>query len=301
MPCRSQEEEEDLERVKVDRCLMGSSLGCRAARARGTGCGEARSKADRCSWPPGRRALLPTVHSHGSCSGPLWLSLTSPSANPGSQSCHSWWGPRHGPWSDTGACWSPVLPLTEPQLSARPGWALLPTRARCSPCPPHRLCRGVWLRVALASQRRRQPLVQRPGCAPQSTACTCVSSLCGLGQMWTRTPCGASRPNTAVLEAKKPLIDALPEGPRVKCVFIYSCIYVAFVLFTFIHLFIFLLIYRSFHHLCIYLLMNLFNHLYIHWSIYVFIDIPLYLWIYVFICSFIYVFICLCIELFTIN
>jgi hypothetical protein len=55
----------------------------------------------------------------------------------------------------------------------------------------------------------------------QSTACTCFSSLCGLGQMWTRTPCEASWSTTAVLEARKLQMNASPEGPRAKCVSIH--------------------------------------------------------------------------------
>jgi hypothetical protein len=167
MPCRSQEEEEDPEWVEVDRCLLGSSLGWREARARGTGCGEAWWKGNRCSWMLGRRALLTTVHSHGRCFRALRLSPTSLSPNPGSQPCHSCWGPS-GPC--TGACslWSPVLPRPGLQLSARPGWALLPGRARCRPCPQHILSSGVWIPAALASQSLRQPLVQRPGCAPRA-------------------------------------------------------------------------------------------------------------------------------------
>jgi hypothetical protein len=56
---RSEEEEEDPEGVEVDPCLLESSLGCRAARARGTCCRQARSKGDRCSLLLCRRALFP--------------------------------------------------------------------------------------------------------------------------------------------------------------------------------------------------------------------------------------------------
>jgi hypothetical protein len=180
MPCRSQEKEEDLEGLEVDLCLLGSSLGA----GRLVQGAPADGRQDRRGIAVfGRRAGEPSSH----CTQP-WTLLSRPAALPDLPFCQSRFPAlpqllRSPLWAVVGRgrlvepC--AASSRTGPQL----GRALLPGRARCSPCMLHTLRSGVWLRDALASQSLRQPLVQRPGCAPHSTARTCFSSLCGFEQM----------------------------------------------------------------------------------------------------------------------